>query len=65
MVDWENPLWWLLGFLALGILFVFLRAHFGAEARESRRRRRSHGRVVSRARQPSIKLAVKSGKAKD
>ena len=44
---------------------LLLRTRFSAEAREARRRRRSHGRVVSTRRYPTVKLAVETKKPKD
>ena len=41
-----------------------LRQYFGADAREARRRARSHGPVVSRKRGPAIRLAVEVDKPK-
>ena len=57
----------LLSLLALVVLAfaVFgLRHYFSANAREARRRARSHGPVVSRKRGPSVRLAVEVDKPK-
>jgi hypothetical protein len=54
----ENPMLWLIGILVLAGLFVLVRGHFNAAARERRRRDRSHGPVTSRKRGPTVKLAV-------
>lgn len=50
--------------IAAVALFSLFRRRFGAEARERRRRRRSYGRVVSRASHPTVKLAVDTGEKK-
>ena len=59
-----NPVFWLIGILAFLILFQLARRHFSTEARDRRRRDRSHGPVVSRKRGPSVRLAVDVGKSK-
>ncbi len=65
LFDIGNPIPWLLGAIALGIVFFLLRGYFGAEARERRRRERSHRRVTSRKQGPTVKLAVNLDKPKD
>lgn len=57
-----NPILWLIGVIALGIIFFLLRGHFSAEARARRRRERSNRPVISRKQGPSVKLAVNAGK---
>ncbi len=47
------------------LLFRGLASVFSREARDRRRRARSHGRVVSRVHGPWVKLAVKTEKRKD
>ena len=59
MLDIRSSLIWLLGILALGLLVFLTRTRFGAEARERRRREKSHRPVVSRKPGPTVKLAVK------
>ncbi len=63
MFDPRNPVFWLFGAVLLGGLFWLLHAYFGKEAREARRRTRSHGRVVSRGRRTWIKLAARTEKS--
>ena len=58
MFNAGNPALWLIGMLVLAGLFVLVRGQFSAEARERRRRDRSHGPVISRKRGPTVKLAV-------
>jgi hypothetical protein len=60
----ENPILWLFGVPALGVLLFLLRGHFSAETRERRRRGKSHRPVVSRKRGPTVKLAVDVDKPK-
>ena len=47
-----------MGILALSVILVLVRGYFSAEARERRRRDRSHGPVSSRKRGPTVRLAV-------
>lgn len=65
MFEIENPILWLLGVITLGALLILGRRHWNAEARERRRRDRSHGRVVSKSRRPMVKLAVDAKERKD
>ena len=60
MLDLENPIVWLIALMLFATAFVLLRTGFGPEAREKRRRRRNHGRVVSKAVRPMVSLAVKT-----
>ena len=65
MFDIGNPILWLIGVPALGVVLVLLRGHFSAEARERRRLGQSHRPVSSRKQGPTVKLAVNVGKPKD
>jgi hypothetical protein len=60
-----NPGMWLIGLAAVTALFLLLRSQFSAEARLRRRRRRNYGHTVSKAKGPSVKLAVKADEPKD
>jgi hypothetical protein len=64
MVSAGNPVVWLMGIMALAVVFLLLRGHFTTEARDRRRRERSHRRVISRKRGPTVRLAVDVGKPK-
>jgi hypothetical protein len=64
MFDMHNPIVWLIGVLALGLVWFWVRGRFSAETREQRRRNKSHRPVVSRRQGPTIKLAVKVDKSK-
>jgi len=55
---------WLVGSIALVAVLFGVRHAFSADAREARRRARSHGPVVSRKRGPSVRLAVDLAKPK-
>jgi len=55
---------WLLNLLAAAGLVLWLRHYFSPEVREQRRRARSHGRVVSKARHPMVRLAVQTEERK-
>jgi hypothetical protein len=59
-----NSVLWLLGILVLSAVLLGLRHRFSADAREARRRARSHGPVVSRKHGPSVRLAVDVDKPK-
>jgi hypothetical protein len=54
----NRPGQWLIGLLALGILFVLLRSMFSRHRRAQRRRDRSHRPVISRRQGPTVKLAA-------
>ena len=64
MFDTRNPALWVVGFIVIAAIFLFLRRHFGAGARERRRRNRSHAPLVSRKRGPSVTLAVNADESK-
>ena len=55
---------WLLNLLAAAGVVLWLRHYFSPEVREQRRRARSHGRVVSKARHPMVRLAAAAEKRK-
>jgi len=62
MLDIKNPLFWLLGVVVVVAIRSLVRSNFSTEAREQRRRERSHQPVVSRRHGPTIRLAVDVGK---
>ncbi len=64
MLDIRNPIVWLIGIIAFCLAFVLLRGRLSAEARERRRRERSHRPVISRKQGPTVKLAVNVDKPK-
>ena len=64
MLDISNPLFWLVVVVVLIGVMSLVRREFGSEARERRRREKSHRPVVSRKQGPSVKLAVEVGKSK-
>ena len=64
MFDTENLVLWLVGLLGAVGVVAGLRRHFSPADRERRRRNRSHGRVVSKAKHPMVKLAVQTEKPK-
>jgi hypothetical protein len=64
-MGFDDPVTWVAGGLLLTAAFLLLRRYFTAEARERRRRDRSHGRVVAKGKRPMIKLAVKVEKPKN
>lgn len=60
----SNTVLWLISALVLTAAFWLLRGYFSAEAREQRRRARSHRPVVSMANRPMVRLAVDAEKSK-
>ena len=60
MLDLANPIVWIVTLILFAVAIVLLRAWFGPVVREKRRRRRNHGRVVSKAVRPMVSLAVKT-----
>jgi hypothetical protein len=65
MFNLENPLTWAAGAAFLVVVGFWLRSRFSTEVREARRRRRSYGRVISKMKSPTVKLAVKTEKRAD
>ena len=61
----ENPLVWGVGGVVFAGACVLLWRHFCAEARERRRRARSHGKVVSSRHGPLVRLVVETEQPKD
>ena len=60
-MDFENPIVWILGGLALVVIVVlFVAPRLSKEARLERRRRKSNARVVSKSRQPSVRFSVRT-----
>ena len=59
-----NLRFWVAGLFFAAAAAMALKRYFSPEARERRRRARSHGRVVSRREGPWVKLAVKTKKLK-
>ncbi len=64
MFTGDNLAWIFLGGLGLILGWIMLRRHFSGEAKERRRRARSHGPVVSRKQGVSVRLAVKEGRSR-
>jgi hypothetical protein len=64
MLDLRHPIPWLVGVIALGVVLLSVRRHFSPEARERRRRQKSHRSVISRKEGPTVRLAVNAGKPK-
>jgi hypothetical protein len=63
--DVANPILWLIGIPALGIVLLLARGRSNTEARSLRRRERSHRPVISRKQGPTVNLAANAGKPKD
>jgi hypothetical protein len=55
---------WLFACIVLTAVILIVRKYFNPNARETRRRSRNHGSVVSRKRGPNIHLAVEADKKK-
>jgi hypothetical protein len=54
----DSVLWYIVALLAGGCVVAMV-LHFTSEGRLRKRRRKSHTRVVSSARQPTVKFSVK------
>jgi hypothetical protein len=52
-------IFWIAGLGVAGLVAHFVAQHFSAEARERRRCRRNHRKVVSRAKRPVVILSAK------
>ena len=50
--------WWIIGLIVVGAL-VPLVSYVTRDARLRRRRRKSHSRIISKARQPSVRFSVR------
>jgi hypothetical protein len=61
MLHNDSFIWYLVAFIVIGGI-VALANLFGSEARIRRRRRKSHSRIVSKSRQPTVKFSVKTPK---
>ena len=59
----ENPILWLVGLPALGVLLFLLRGHFSAKTLE-RRRGESHRPVISQQHVPTGRATINAGKPK-
>src|SRR5205809_868943 len=59
MMQDSRVVWWLIGLIALafGCVVAF---RLSAGARLRRRRRKSHGRIVSRGKRPVVKFSVRT-----
>ena len=55
----DSLFWCLIAFLAVGCIIATV-YYFGGESRLRRRRRKSHSRLTSKARQPTVKFSVKT-----
>ena len=57
-----DMIFWIVGLTVVGLAAQFVAHHFSAEARERRRCRRNHRKVVSRAKRPAVMLSARVGK---
>jgi hypothetical protein len=64
MLGIGNPILWIIGIPALGVLLFLLRGHFSAETRARRRRGQSHRPVISQKHSPTVRPAVNADKPK-
>ena len=64
MLGLSDSILWLIGVLAVAVVFFLVRARFSAEARARRRREISNRPVVSRKKGPTVRLAVDVDKRK-
>jgi len=61
MMHSEWLAWWLVGLIAFGVLAA-LAFQVSRPARLRRRRRKSHSRIVSKSKQPAVRLSVRPPK---
>ena len=59
----DNMVFWIVGLVFVGMLAHFVSHQFSPEARERRRCRRNHRKVISRAKRPVVMLSAKVPKA--
>jgi hypothetical protein len=59
----DNMVFWIVGLVVAGLLAHFASHQFSPEARERRRCRRNHRKVISRAKRPVVMLSTKVPKA--
>jgi hypothetical protein len=60
----EQPVFWIIGLIAVGLAsWYIVRHHFSPEARLERKRRKSHSRVVTKAKKPMVLFSVKTPKS--
>jgi hypothetical protein len=59
----DNMTVWIVGLLCAGLLAHFISNQFAPEARERRRCRRNHRKVISRAKRPVVMLSAKVPKS--
>ena len=64
MFDIGNPILWIIGVPALGVLLFLLRGHFSAERRAQRRRGESHRPGISQKHGPTVRSVVDVDKPK-
>ena len=55
MLYLDGLVWWLIGLIVVGLIGVLL-YQLSPDARMRRRRRKSHSRIVSKSRQPSVRF---------
>jgi hypothetical protein len=59
----DNMVFWIVGLVIACLLAHFVSNQFAPEARERRRCRRNHRKVVSRAKRPIVMLSAKVPKS--
>ena len=60
----EQPLFWIIGLIALGLAsWYFIKHYFSPAARIERKRRKSHSRLVTKAKRPMVLFSVKTPKS--
>ena len=59
----DSMVFWIVGLITVGLLAHFVSNQFSPEARERRRCRRNHRKVISRAKRPVVMLSAKVPKS--
>jgi len=64
MLNARSPILWFSAVVLFVVVLFVARAYLNPNARERRRRRKSHGHVVSRRQGPSVRLLANVDKSK-
>jgi hypothetical protein len=58
----EQPLFWIITLMVLGVAWYSVSHYFSPSARLERKRRKSHNPVVAKAKRPMVLFSVKTPK---
>ena len=61
VMDFQNPIVWIVGGLVLvAVILLFVAPRLSKEARLERRRRKSNARIISKSQRPTVKFSVQT-----